>query len=140
LLKSLTIFLIKKNAEVGELILGIFGVTWGVWLLLPFFDAFSLSSFAGFATVADADSWGLVVLSVGLITFISANTNLTVLRRFSLLLNIFMWAFIALVFSWEIPSNPVVTTYLSLALYSFWQYIKIMLFIDMEKEVAAGHF
>lgn len=132
MIEHLTLFAIQKQAEIGEFILGMFAVTWGIWLLLPMWDTFSYPSFASFLYVAPEHIWGLFALFLGLITILFASTKLFFVRKLMSLLHIAWWAFVSSMFVFAAPGNTAVPVYMMLSVYSFWRYVKLMICIELE--------
>lgn len=133
MIESLTLFIYKKHAEIGEFILSLFMMSWGLWLLNPMWDTFSLPSFASFLLIANETTWGLTALTIGGLTFIFAGLRWYWARRTMIFLNIVWWTFVAMMFLIAVPENTAVPVYMMLAVLSFWRYIKLVLIMQMEK-------
>ena len=119
----------------GEILLGFFGLSWGTWVLLPFFNTFDGTVYQAFYLVAPPTVWGVVVFFIGLITFLAASTKTYLLRRTMVFLNMILWGFISLLFALTVISSTGVPIFLTLGLYSFWEYIKLTVFVGLEKEM-----
>jgi len=135
MIEALTLFIMKKYFQVGEMILGFFGIAWGSWVLLPFFNTFEAEIYSSFYLVAEPHIWGISILTIGIATFFAANTKIYFLRKSVVFTNMVMWGFMSLMFSLSSLSSTAVPMYLVLGLYSFWQYIKLVVFVGIEKEV-----
>lgn len=133
MLDAATLFIIKKHSEIGEFILGLFAASWGFWLLLPFWDTFSLPVFAAFLSVAPECVWGLWALFLGLTTIIAAGTGAYFLRKLMVFFHIAFWVFVAVMFAFVAPENTATPIYTMLAVYAFWRYIKLIICMNLEK-------
>lgn len=134
MIEVLTMFVIKKQAEIGEFILSLFMILWGLWLLNPAWDTFSLPSFEAFLTVAPEMVWGLIAMSIGVLTLLSAGIKYYPARRVMIFLNMMWWAFVAVMFLMCVPENTAVPIYMMLSILSFWRYIKLVLIVELEKQ------
>lgn len=133
MIDTFTMFLIKKHADIGEIILGLFATSWGFWLLLPFWDTFSLPVFAAFLWVAPESIWGIGAFLLGILTIVFANTDLLDLRKVLIFFNIFFWVFVAVMLSFASPENTAVPIYTMLSVYAFWRYVKLIVLDKIEK-------
>jgi len=133
-IEQVTLFVIKKQAEIGEFLLSFFMIVWGLWLLNPFWETFSLPSFAAFLMIADESVWGIVALLIGIGTLVSAGVKVYLARRIMIFLNIFWWTFVSTMFLIAVPENTAAPIYMMLAILSFWRYIKLILIVEMERK------
>lgn len=135
MLDAATLFVITKHSEIGEFILGLFAAFWGLWLLFPFWETFSLPVFSAFLACAPEWVWGLVSLLLGLFTIIAAGTRCYILRKIMVFLHIAFWVFVAIMFAFASPENTAVPIYTMLAVYSFWRYVKLILLTTLETRI-----
>jgi len=129
----LAIFLAKSHTEVGEYILGLFSLLWGIWLLLPVWNTFSINMFSAFLHVAPEEIWGLAAVSLGVITIFSAAIKDLPMRKTSTFINIIFWLFISFMFLLATPKTTAIPIYAMLALQSFWRYVKLTFYMNLEK-------
>ena len=130
------LFLFYRQYEVGELLLGLLGVIWGLWILNPFIDPFELEFYNSFLCLAPGWVWGLGVFLIGLFTIIAAVCkHKYYFRATALLINIFLWSFIASRFLVAVYASTGFPVYFIVALTAVWLYLRLTIFNNMIDEV-----
>ncbi len=125
-------FLFYRQYEIGDILLGIMGLLWGLWVLNPFMTTFELASYLAFNQVLPEWLWGLAVATLGLVTIIAAVCKTEyVFRATTLLMNVFIWFFIATQFFLSEPSNTGVVVYFVTSLGAIWLYLRFTIFEKM---------
>lgn len=135
MIDSLLRLVMRKQAEVSELLVSGIMFFWGVWLMNPFWDTFSLTVFEGFSRFGPEEIWGAVYGMVGLIGMVSAMTSKYKLRKAVIFLQIMLWAFVATAFVISTPETTAVPVYIMLSVVCFWLYIKLVFFELAHNEI-----
>lgn len=135
MIDSLLRLVLTKQAEVSEMLVSAVMFFWGVWLLNPYWDTFSLAVFAGFPQFGSEELWGGLYAFVGLLGIICAATRKIRVRKAVILLQIAMWAFVATAFVTARPETTAVPVYVMMSVISFWLYIKLVFFELAHSEI-----
>lgn len=118
--------LMQKQTEVSEFLLGLAALLWGAWLLNPAWNTFYLFSYTSFLHIASENVWGIALVVIGIVAIIASTTKWFKVRRLMALIQLSLWAFVAVTFASSAPQNTSIAVYIVLSLAAFWAYIKII--------------
>lgn len=109
-----------------ELILASWAIFWGLWLLAPWWVAFSSSpTFAAMLAIANEEAWGATPVALGLILLIGLRRQSRSMRRWGLmgltLMWLAFWAALA-IGNWRSTATPV---YIHLVLLCAMCYLRL---------------
>lgn len=131
-IKRVGFFLFYRQYEIGDILLGILGILWGLWVANPLMDTLALESYAGFISVVPEWVWGIGMLVLGIFTLTAAVCkHRYYFRAITLLLNVLIWSFISFQFLMGAPANTGFVVYLVVALDSVWAYLRLTIFTKM---------
>ena len=83
-----------------EYILSLAALSWGLWVLSPWWDAFTTAAtFGPMARVGSEVAWGSAYSLVGLIGLLAAWRGSLLIRRVSLILSMFGWMIITVFYA-----------------------------------------
>lgn len=136
-------FLLRKQGEVGEFLLGFVGVLWGLWVANPYAATFVLPSYAAFLSSGIPEwIWGLGYVVLGLATIIAALSKIHNLRLATIFMNILAWMFIAVMFIMAAPANTAFPIYITLSIFAIWLHIRLVVFHELWEsyDKAVKHF
>ena len=122
-----TITLLKASDPTGVVfLLGYVAIAWGVGLLNPLTNTFTITSFAFLSGIAPENFWGILALGWGLLqTTLSANGDLNI-RGWLGLSNTFWWTFIALGMALSNSGTVASYIYLVFAIAGIWAYVNVV--------------
>ena len=117
--KNLAQALLLPINPAAIIILGIYTIVWGLWLLSPFWDVFtSASLFSELARVAPENFWGMVAVICGTVTTYGAvKRNYTALI-YGATVAFWHWLMISVFYFWGDWHNTGGITALTLCLYA----------------------
>jgi hypothetical protein len=97
--KRLHYVLFHSEGALTEFFLGLMSLTWGLWVLSPFWDAFGASSsFAIMAQIAPEPVWGAAMAIIGLFKINFVLSENRKYKRIVFTLSLFAWMCIAVAF------------------------------------------
>lgn len=108
-----------------QMLLSLFAVVWGLWLLLPFAAFASASIFGRLHALADEDWWGSGVLVLGALSLWATWYGHHHARRWTLLALALWWGLVSMLFIQGEPRNTSTVVYPALALLHIYAYLLV---------------
>jgi hypothetical protein len=98
-LKRLHYILFHSEGALTEFFLGLISLTWGAWVLCPFWDAFAASSsFRLMDEIAPEWAWGGAMTLGGLCKIYTILSEQTRAKKLVFLASVFMWSCVSISF------------------------------------------
>lgn len=123
--KRLYDVLLVAHTELVEFNLGTLSIIFGLWILNPWFDTFTLPSFIAFIRFAPEWVWGTTSVVLGLYTHFALSTQEFILRRAAMFLNMVLWGAISYNFFASTPMSTGAGIYLVFSLMSLWIFVRL---------------
>jgi hypothetical protein len=98
-MKRLHWILFHSEGALTEMFLGLISLVWGIWVLSPFWDAFSSNyAFRVMAATAPEWAWGGAMTAMGLFKIYTILSERKSLKKLAFLISIFLWSCVAISF------------------------------------------
>ena len=123
------------DIELVEIMSGVAGVAWGIWLLNPHFKTFHGShGYVAMSSIAPEGYWGGLMLVVGILLLMGVVThNIAMRKKTSLFLGI-LWLFIATMIGISNIKSTGVPIYGVFAGFTLWSYLRLSQRVEIKSK------
>lgn len=104
--------LFHSEGALTEFFLGVFSITWGFWVLSPFWDALTPDPFALLTLIMPEWMWGTTIAVIGCLKVYAVITEWLALKRIVFTASLFFWLCIAISFLGTLPFSVGTPVYL----------------------------
>jgi hypothetical protein len=96
--------LFESEGALTELFLGLISLTWGLWVISPFWDAFKqTTAFCVMGQIAPEWVWGTIMTAAGILKVYAILSEQVRLKKIVFTLSIFLWSCISISFAASAP-------------------------------------
>jgi len=120
-------FVRRNRSSMGETIIGVFNIVWGLWLLNPYWDTFQYPHYSVLSLVTSEYMWGFLVLVLGFFTVLFSVKHMFRPRKVLMLINMVLWGFVSMSTALSLIDVVDMVSYGAISFLSFWHYMRLFI-------------